>query len=524
MLNFATPMDALLSQSSATLQTTAFTCMSTPLAEPSFCFPSALDLLSADNCSSSPASKKRKPNIPDLQAFQEQLLLGAHSGFMLMSDNHHNSSHTQSFPQWTNGDYSLIKAATHISHLPGNDHHVPMSATPNCHDLEDVLNFLWMDDDTASTAQSDASLRVSSDDQPFPSLKRDSLDWDYCSNESSSNLIGESRNEDPLGGELVEVGTASSRRDDKSHLASCLAGASWQQRTDVGASRQEVQSAVEGRQQRLLQGGVRASWQDGITRTAWQDGVRGGSWQDGGAKAIWQEVGARESWQRCKVAEGGDRASWQQAVTGGPAERASRSWAGPTLLDIESALALTDQSMSGPPTPSSTADSKQYIRPIATFLDVKALLSQGETPQYHQDSQSTTSAWRLKLQKRSSQEPKYTIRVESEEKALGDGYRWRKYGQKSIKNSPFPRSYYRCSTGKCSAKKQVEKCQEEEGLFLVTYEGIHLHHKPNMMHKFRMPGDGVEDEKEKCASLETEKSPSSPSSSTSCSHSIPLNN
>ena len=38
-----------------------------------------------------------------------------------------------------------------------------------------------------------------------------------------------------------------------------------------------------------------------------------------------------------------------------------------------------------------------------------------------------------------------------------DGYRWRKYGQKAIAASAFPRSYYRCSHNGCTAKKQVQR-------------------------------------------------------------------
>ncbi|MCO5597061.1 hypothetical protein L7F22_051135 [Adiantum nelumboides] len=518
MLNFGR-METLLSQSSATTLSTAFPssgcCMtSSPLelSEP-FCLPS-LDFLSANNNSSSPpASKKRKPNIPDLQAYQEQLVL-TQPGWMLMNDN---SCHTQS---WKNGDFSLLKAAVgHSQALLHRDDHASnnISAAQNLHDLEDVLDFLWAEDDTASTAQSEGSFRDSSDNEHLPFLIMD-LDWDYCSaNESSSNLFGESSNEDRQGGgELVEVGTSSKQQDEKCHVASYMARArsSWQ-RTDG-------QSALMGaRQQRLLQGGIRASWQDAMVAAKGraEDGIRGAArWQDG-AKAIL----ARDSWQSKPGGEG--RASWQQALAGGVGggegrgggASSSAGWAGPTLLDIESALALTDQSMSAPPTPTSTRH-----MPVSPFLDVKALLAQGDMVPQLQDSQN--SSWRLKLQKRSSQEPKYTIRMESEEKALGDGYRWRKYGQKSIKNSPFPRSYYRCSTGKCNAKKQVEKSQEEEGVFLVTYEGIHLHHKPNMIHKCRVPSDGLEDEKEKCTSSDTVKSPSSPSSSTACSHSIPPNN
>ncbi|PKA64899.1 putative WRKY transcription factor 49 [Apostasia shenzhenica] len=74
-------------------------------------------------------------------------------------------------------------------------------------------------------------------------------------------------------------------------------------------------------------------------------------------------------------------------------------------------------------------------------------------------------------------ENKYTLRV----KAFGngpadDGYKWRKYGQKSIKNSPNPRSYYRCTNPKCNAKKQVERSGEDPETLVITYEGLHLHY------------------------------------------------
>ncbi|KQK10532.1 probable WRKY transcription factor 20 isoform X2 [Brachypodium distachyon] len=56
-----------------------------------------------------------------------------------------------------------------------------------------------------------------------------------------------------------------------------------------------------------------------------------------------------------------------------------------------------------------------------------------------------------------------------------DGYKWRKYGQKSIKNNPHPRSYYKCTSSRCSAKKHVEKSTHDPEMFTVTYEGLHLH-------------------------------------------------
>ena len=36
-------------------------------------------------------------------------------------------------------------------------------------------------------------------------------------------------------------------------------------------------------------------------------------------------------------------------------------------------------------------------------------------------------------------QPRFAFMTKSEIDHLEDGYRWRKYGQKAVKNSPFPR-------------------------------------------------------------------------------------
>lgn len=60
-----------------------------------------------------------------------------------------------------------------------------------------------------------------------------------------------------------------------------------------------------------------------------------------------------------------------------------------------------------------------------------------------------------------------------------DMWSWRKYGQKPIKGSPYPRGYYKCSTQKgCLARKQVERNRSNPGMFIVTYTGDHTHPAP----------------------------------------------
>ncbi|XP_059633508.1 probable WRKY transcription factor 75 [Cornus florida] len=71
--------------------------------------------------------------------------------------------------------------------------------------------------------------------------------------------------------------------------------------------------------------------------------------------------------------------------------------------------------------------------------------------------------------------PRYAFQTRSQVDILDDGYRWRKYGQKAVKNNKFPRSYYRCTHQGCSVKKQVQRVSKDEGVVVTTYEGMHSH-------------------------------------------------
>ncbi|XP_051178185.1 probable WRKY transcription factor 57 [Lolium perenne] len=80
-----------------------------------------------------------------------------------------------------------------------------------------------------------------------------------------------------------------------------------------------------------------------------------------------------------------------------------------------------------------------------------------------------------KGQKRARQQ-RFAFMTKSEIDHLEDGYRWRKYGQKAVKNSPYPRSYYRCTNSKCTVKKRVERSSDDPSVVITTYEGQHCHH------------------------------------------------
>ncbi|OEL22047.1 WRKY transcription factor 22 [Dichanthelium oligosanthes] len=69
-----------------------------------------------------------------------------------------------------------------------------------------------------------------------------------------------------------------------------------------------------------------------------------------------------------------------------------------------------------------------------------------------------------------------------------DLWAWRKYGQKPIKGSPYPRGYYRCSTDKdCKARKQVERCRTDPATLIVTYTGGD-HSHPVPLHRNSLAG------------------------------------
>lgn len=81
--------------------------------------------------------------------------------------------------------------------------------------------------------------------------------------------------------------------------------------------------------------------------------------------------------------------------------------------------------------------------------------------------------------RRKMREPRFCFQTMSEVDVLDDGYKWRKYGQKVVKDTHHPRSYYRCTQDNCRVKKRVERLAEDPRMVITTYEGRHVHSPSN---------------------------------------------
>ncbi|KAK1259099.1 putative WRKY transcription factor 51 [Acorus gramineus] len=77
---------------------------------------------------------------------------------------------------------------------------------------------------------------------------------------------------------------------------------------------------------------------------------------------------------------------------------------------------------------------------------------------------------------------KIAFRTKSEVDILDDGYKWRKYGKKSVKTSPNMRNYYHCSAEGCPVKKRVERDGEDNRYVITTYDGVHNHMRPGIVY------------------------------------------
>jgi hypothetical protein len=141
-----------------------------------------------------------------------------------------------------------------------------------------------------------------------------------------------------------------------------------------------------------------------------------------------------------------------------------------------------------------------FLTPAATVSTGKPPLSSSTAPSkkrchdHHDHSEdfsgkfSGSSSGKCHCSKRRKNKVEKVIRVPAISSKMADippdEYSWRKYGQKPIKGSPFPRGYYKCSTVRgCPARKHVERAPDDPTMLIVTYEGEHRHSQAAAMHE-----------------------------------------
>ncbi|GAB2285436.1 hypothetical protein Dimus_019887 [Dionaea muscipula] len=118
-----------------------------------------------------------------------------------------------------------------------------------------------------------------------------------------------------------------------------------------------------------------------------------------------------------------------------------------------------------------------------------------ESPISGDDSRSATATTPTHKKRRSIKKRVVTVpigdldgltRSKGEAYPPSDSWAWRKYGQKPIKGSPYPRGYYRCSSSKgCPARKQVERSRVDPTVLTITYAFDHNHSLPTSKHHHR---------------------------------------
>lgn len=150
----------------------------------------------------------------------------------------------------------------------------------------------------------------------------------------------------------------------------------------------------------------------------------------------------------------------------------SSSFKPSTLFDL---FDLFSAATTPPPRPPSSSSSDRLLN-IPSTPNSSSLSSSSDAGDLDPFNQHKLKP-KNKNKKRATQ-PRFAFMTKTEMDHLDDGYRWRKYGQKAVKNSPYPRSYYRCTTAGCGVKKRVERSSHDPSVVVTTYEGQHNHQSP----------------------------------------------
>ncbi|CAK8574777.1 unnamed protein product [Lathyrus sativus] len=101
----------------------------------------------------------------------------------------------------------------------------------------------------------------------------------------------------------------------------------------------------------------------------------------------------------------------------------------------------------------------------------------------HEPFQSSTTMYQVEepIKKHDTltfNETNVSMSIKEQKRSEEDGYKWRKYGEKQVKGSENPRSYYKCTNPICLMRKKVERSLEGH-VTEIVYKGSHNHPKPH---------------------------------------------
>lgn len=117
---------------------------------------------------------------------------------------------------------------------------------------------------------------------------------------------------------------------------------------------------------------------------------------------------------------------------------------------------------------SAPASSMSHLRPLPSTASL-----QQHIPPPLPDSKIIKESSDFSQSDQKFQPPNFAV-----DKPTDDGYNWRKYGQKQVKGSEFPRSYYKCTHPNCPVKKKVERSLDGQ-ITEIIYKGQHNHSQPS---------------------------------------------
>lgn len=94
-----------------------------------------------------------------------------------------------------------------------------------------------------------------------------------------------------------------------------------------------------------------------------------------------------------------------------------------------------------------TQDNKKSSGFLGLMASMEAPSSSGVTDHtnsipYNSNDQNEMKSGKKNKGEKRNKKPRYAFQTRSQVDILDDGYRWRKYGQKAVKNNRFPRSVF----------------------------------------------------------------------------------